>query len=165
MCPRFGWRLNLWHVKVRHSAPPRNLFIFEPFHYCTCSAPLSPTPFPVFLPHITSLPAHKTRTIGHDGVLPPTIFCEHASQVALVPQPPPYSLATPKQDEFFSIPFFRFNLNRYRTTTCPSHACRPLCCSCPTCLVARRPFPRACHSCFVCHRPYYHLALLAKPTR
>src|SRR6266571_2334044 len=121
MCPRFGWRLNLWHVKVRHSAPPRNLFIFEPFHYCTCSAPLSPTPFPVFLPHITSLPAHKTRMIGHDSDLPPTILCEHASQVALVL--PPYSIATPKQDEFFSFPFFRSN----RTMTCPSHARRPLC--------------------------------------
>src|SRR6266702_3004906 len=70
MCPRFGQRLNSWRVKVRHSAPPRNLFEFESFHYCTCSAPFPPTPFPVFLPHITSLPAHKTRMIGHDGVLP-----------------------------------------------------------------------------------------------
>ena len=70
-------------------------------------------------------------------------------------------LAPPKQDEFFSFPFFRFN----RTMTRPSHACRPPCCSRPTCLVARRPFPRACHSCFACRRPYYNLALLAKPTR
>ncbi len=114
-----------------------------------------------FLPHITSLPAHKTRTIGHDGILHPTILCEHASQVALVPQPPPYSLTPPKQDEFFSFPFFRFN----RTMTRPSHTCRPLCCSHPTCLMARRPFPHACHSCFACRCPYYHLALLAKPTR
>src|SRR6266702_731616 len=93
-----------------------------------------------------------------DGILPPTILCEHASQVALVPQPPPYSLAPPKQDEFFSFPFFR-------TMTHPSHACRPLCCSRPTCLVAHRLFSRACHSCFACRCPYYHLALLAKPTR
>src|SRR6266571_1276968 len=26
MCPGFGRRLNSWHVKVRHLAPPRNLF-------------------------------------------------------------------------------------------------------------------------------------------
>ncbi|SRR6266702_2216983 len=161
MCPRFGQRLNSWCVKVHHLAPPRNLFIFEPFHYCTCSAPFPPTPFPVFLPHITSLPAHKTRTIGHDSVLPPTILCEHASQVALIPQPPPYSLAPSKQDEFFSFPFFHFN----RTTMRPSHTCRPLCCSHPTCLMARRLFSHACCSCFACHHPYYHLALLAKPTR
>ena len=131
----------------------------------TCSAPFPPTPFPIFLPHITSLPAHKTRTIGHDGVLPPTILCEHASQVALIPQSPPYSLAPPKQDEFFSFPFFRFNLNRYRTMAHPSHVCRPLRCPHPTCLMACRPFPHACHSCFACRCPYYHLALLAKPTR
>ena len=146
MCPRFGWRLNSWHVKVCHSAPPRNLFEFEPFHYCTCSTPFPPTPFPIFLPHITSLPAHKTRMIGHDGILPPT----NASQVALVPQPP---LAPPKQDEFFSFPFFCFNLNRYRTMTRSSHARRPLCCSCPTHLMACRLFPRACHSCFASHHP------------
>ena len=141
--------------------PTKEVVRIRTLSLTTCSAPFPPTPFPVFLPHITSLPAHKTRTIGHDGVLPPTILCEHASQVALVPQPPPYSLAPPKQDEFFSFPFFCFN----RTTMRPSHACRPLCCSRPTCLVARRPFPRACHSCFACRRPYYHLALLAKPTR
>ncbi len=132
--------------------PTKELVRIRTLSLTTCSAPFPPTPFPVFLPHITSLPAHKTRTIGHDGVLPPTILCEHASQVALVPQSPPYSLAPPKQDEFFSFPFFRFN----RTMTRPSHARRPLRCSRPTRLVARRPFPRACHSCFASRRPYYH---------
>src|SRR6266702_2711193 len=73
-------------------------------------------------------------------------------------QPLPYSLAPPKQDEFYSFPFFHFNLNHYRITMRPSHSCRPLHCPHPTHLVARRPFPCACHSCFVCHRPYYHLA-------
>ena len=75
------------------SAPPGPTVRIRPLSLTTCSAPFPPTPFPIFLPHITSLPVHKTRTIGHDGVLPPTILCEHASQVALVPQSPPYSLA------------------------------------------------------------------------
>src|SRR6266702_2906666 len=83
MCPGFGRRLNLWHVKVHHLAPPRNLFKFEPLSLTTCSTSFPPTPFPLFLPHITSLPAHKTRTIGHNGILPPTILCKHASQVGV----------------------------------------------------------------------------------
>src|SRR6266704_104456 len=127
MCPGFRWRLNSWRVKVHHSAPPRNLFVFKPFHYCTCSAPFPPTPFPVFLPHITSLPAHKTRMIGHDGVLPPTILCEHASQVALAPSRGPTHLLHQNKMSFFLflfsvLSYFLFNPNRCRTmvaTTSP----------------------------------------------
>jgi len=118
--------------------PTKELVRIRTLSLTTCSTPFPPTPFPIFLPHITSLPAYKTRMIGHNGVLPPT----NTSQVALIPQPLPYSLAPPKQDEFFSFPFFHFNLNRYRTTTRSSHACRPLRCSRPTRLMAHRLFPR-----------------------
>src|SRR6266702_3254581 len=58
----------------------------NPFtHYLFHS--LSSHSLSLFWPHITSLLAHKTRMIGHDGVLPPTILCKHASQVTLVSHP------------------------------------------------------------------------------
>src|SRR6266702_443651 len=137
-CSRFGQRLNSWHVKVHHLASPRNLFKFEPFHYLFHSLP-SHSLSPFFATH--NLP-FSTQNKDDDWLRwhPPPYHSLQACQPGcshLPPQPTPYLLPPkqPKQDEFFSFPFFRFNLNCYRTTMCPSHACRPLCCSCPTCLV------------------------------
>src|SRR6266702_1256127 len=57
MYSRFGQRLNSWHVKVHHLAPPRNLFKFKPFHSLPVPLPFLP-PLSFFLPHIISLQVH-----------------------------------------------------------------------------------------------------------
>ncbi len=161
MCPGFGRRLNSWRVKVCHLAPPRNLFKClnsNPFTRTTCSTPFPPTPFPIFLPHITSLPAHKTRMIGHDGVLPPTILCEHASQVALAPSRCPTHLLHQNKMSFFLFLFSVSTGQRCVPHTHAGHSAAP---------VPHASWHADCSPMLATHacRPYYHLALLAKPTR
>ncbi len=133
----FGRRLNSWHVKACHLAPPGDLFEFEPFHYLFHSLS-SHSLSRFFATH--NLPFSTQNKDDWPRRCPPPYHSLQAHQPGcsrLSPQPPPYLLPPkqPKQDEFFSFPFFHFNLNRYRTMTCPSHTCRPLRCSHPTCLV------------------------------
>src|SRR6266702_1638454 len=102
----FGWRLNLWHVKVRHSAPPRNLFEFEPFHYLFCSLS-SHSLSRFFATH--NLPFSTQNKDDWPRWRPPPYHSLQACQPGCSHLPPllPYSLPPkqPKQDEFFSFLF------------------------------------------------------------
>src|SRR6266702_3692266 len=122
MCSEFGFgrRLNSWRVKVRPIVRVRTLSLPS----LPVPLPSLPLPFPFFCHTYTSFPAHKTRTTGHDGVSLRTRQPGCSSRR----RPTTHLLHQTKLSFFFLffLPFFRFNLNRCRTTARPSHARRPL---------------------------------------
>src|SRR6266702_68050 len=105
--------------------------------FTTCSAPFPATPFPIFLPHIYLLSSTQNKDDRPLRRLfantPARLFISHPSRH----RPTTHLLHQTKLSFFFFFffPFFRFNLNRCRTTARPSHARRPLRCPRPSRLV------------------------------